>query len=171
MTELKPKRRHYLSKKESKSLLAEIRTRLGDLPLTPRKVESVDFGYFKIMIMDSMPCIAIREDLVFPTLRCLLDLGHEWMPHLIVDRGATLALARGAHLMLPGIRGLSGSFNEGDIIAIVDEGTSKAVAVGVALKDSRVIIEAIDSGGKGRAARNIHRPGDIIWKACNLLSQ
>lgn len=168
---MKPKRRHYLSKKDTKRLIKEFRDSYPRFPLSPSRVEEVEFDEFTIYVLDGVPCIADKGDVVFPTLYCLLRVGHEWIDYVVVDRGATLALARGAHLMAPGVKGIEGEFGEGSIVAVVDLDSGKPVAIVKALVNSQELRRLVESRGKGRVALNIHRPGDKVWRACEILRQ
>jgi PUA-domain protein len=170
--ELKAKRRYYLSKKELKaleSLLAEswLKKLVGNL--RSREVELAIFDNFEIIIVDKKPCLVRRHSLLFPTLRCLYSTNFSSYPAVIIDRGATLALTRGADLMAPGIKKVSSSFSSGEVIVAVDEKILKPVAVLQALMNSNEIEELIRVKGKGKVAKNIHRPNDIIWKASQSL--
>ena len=55
------------------------------------------------------------------------------------------------------------------IVAIVDESTKVPVAVGEALMSSGEILERLSGERRGRALRNIHRPGDEAWEASKVL--
>ena len=166
--ELKPKRRYFLSKKELKSLERTLSNSwmgawLGSL--RSRSVECAVYESFSIYIIDGAPCLVRVEDIIFPTLKCLLRSDVKNYPHLIVDRGASLALARGADLMAPGIREVPSRFVKGEVVVAVDEEIRKPVAVLQALRDSKEIEELVRSKGKGKVAKNLHRPNDKIWKA------
>ncbi len=99
------------------------------------------------------------EGNVFPSLLYLLKVQNlEKYPGLIVDRGASLALTRGADLMAPGVRSVQSSFDAGEVVIALDEELNKPVAVLKALMPSSQIEELVRSRGKGKVAKNLHRP-------------
>ena len=160
---MKIRRRHYLSKREIKEILRKYKLpgmiTGGKLPNMVRALADD----IEVYIINNIACIAIIGGTAIPTLRCLLEYGFEWMPYLIVDRGAARALVRGAHLMAPGVKAVAKEFKASDIIIAVDEESMKPVAVLKALVDSDKLANMIETKAKGRVALNIHRPGDKLW--------
>ncbi len=170
---IKPKRRHFLSKKEVKILESSIKgSWISEIvgTLRSKSVESAVFDNFEIYIANGVPILAKAKKDIFPLLSFLLSLRNvETFPTIIVDRGASLALARGADLMAPGIRKISHKFELGEIIVAIDEEIKKPVAVLRSLSSSNKIEELIESKGKGKVAKNLHRPNDRIWRAVKYL--
>ena len=89
---------------------------------------------------------------------------------ITVDEGAAAALRRGKSLLPAGVRGVSGDFERGDPISVVD-GSGQAVAAGLAgygASDAKQIAgvrsDAIAGilGYPGRAAM-IHADDLVIW--------
>jgi predicted RNA-binding protein (TIGR00451 family) len=174
MSEIKIKARHLLSKKEKKAVKA-LMAKMGVNIDTSGSIEKarIDVGGLKnleVLIVNGRPVLLFREESVEPLL-CYMVRSRDTLgyPKVIVDRGASAAVARGANLMLPGIRGVEGSFNEGDIVVIVDEESGIPVAVGKALLPSSVILESIKGKHKGVAVKVLQRPGDRLWSLCDSI--
>ena len=74
--------------------------------------------------------------------------------------GAIPYVCNGADVMSPGITGIDGDFNEGDLVIVKDEKHRKSLAVGVALVSSVDMMEM----QKGKAVKSIHYVGDKLWK-------
>ncbi len=162
--DVRPSKRYPASKKERRRLAAELEPVLGR---EPGSMEIAEFKEgFRIIIVDGFPAVIEHSDRKLPHLLALVRKRIEpRMPRVVVDRGATQAVARGATLMVPGIRSVEGEFKQGDIVIVVDEEAGVPVAVGVALMDSEEIRERLAGERRGRAVRILHRPGDKYWKA------
>lgn len=156
--------RYKLSKKAVRELMQEVSSSLGNPPMNWEDVEEAKAEEYTVYFDSGMPCLARVNRALIPTLQCLLKRGFSWLPYVVVDRGATQALGRGADLMAPGIRRVSGSFKEGAIVAIVDEQSNVPVCVGRALKDSNTIDSMAKEKAKGKVIENVHYPGDGLWK-------
>lgn len=81
-----------------------------------------------------------------------------FFPYVLVDMGAIKFVCNGAKLMRPGIVQF-GSFGRNDIVVIKDEEHGKALAVGIAIEDSKTAI----SLSKGYIINNLHYVGDKFW--------
>ncbi|MCE4619807.1 MAG: DUF1947 domain-containing protein [Desulfurococcales archaeon] len=167
--DLRPSKRYPASKKEKKIVAKALSSLFQGL--TPETVEHVEFRDGTVMyIVDGTPCIIIVDDRVIPHLKCLLS--HRagiTLPLVIVDRGATAAVGRGADLMVPGIRGMEGEFEAGDLVVVMDEEARVPVAVGEALLSSEEIREKLAGERRGKAVKILHRPGDRYWKMAEAL--
>ncbi len=84
------------------------------------------------------------------------------LPRVIVDLGAVRPIANGADVMGPGVKEVEGSFNEGDLVAVVDERLRAVIALGRALRPSSEARE------RGKTIKNIHHAGDPLWRAVSL---
>jgi PUA-domain protein len=167
--ELKVTKRYKLSKKELKALRQEIAKNYPRFPLqTLEDVEYAKVGGMEFIIIGGIPAFFTLEKQLVPVLLFLLRRGYDWLPTAVVDRGASKALARGADLMVPGIRSVD-EFDEGEIVAIIDEESRAPVAVGRALMSSREIEEKLSGERRGKAVKNLHYPGDQVWEAAKLL--
>jgi PUA domain protein len=74
--------------------------------------------------------------------------------------GAIKFVCNGAKVMRPGIIDFD-YFRNGDIVVVKDQMHGKALAVGLALKDS----EVAKAMSKGYIIDNLHYISDKIWKA------
>lgn len=162
---MKAKRRHPLSKKDAKKLVKTVQERLPGLINDYNVIELVDYGDFKVYVVDSVPCLAEVKGKLIPLLKCLLKRGTGSIPRVYVDPGATKALGRGADLMVPGIRRFEGEWEPGVIVVAVDERYNAPVAVLEALISSRELDERLKGERRGKAFKNLHRPGDDLWEA------
>ena len=174
MATIKIKSRHPLSKKERKAfrdVLAKIGIDIKAGSLIERaRIEVSDRKDIELLIVDGSPVLVFREGRIEPLLcyavRTRNTLGY---PKVIVDRGASVAVARGANLMLPGIKDVEGAFNANDVVVIVDEESGIPVAVGKALLSSTSIMEALKEKRRGVAVKTLQRPGDRLWKLCEII--
>jgi len=172
MAEVKVKARHPLSKKEKravKSIMAKVGINI-DMNGIVEKAR-VDVGGHRnldVIIVNGTPTLIIGGERVEPLL-CYMVRSRDTLgyPRVIVDRGASAAVARGANLMLPGIRSVEGSFNEGDIVVIVDGESGIPVAVGRALLSASTILDSVREKRKGIAVKTLQRPGDKLWGLCD----
>jgi PUA domain protein len=159
MSEKNP--RHFLRDKEAKALLNEAsRTLKADLKqIVPGKptVEAVKTDAADIFLLNGRPLLAKAKGKFYPTL-VFTEL-FPIMPRVVVDMGAVPHVCNGAHVMAPGIRGLHGEFERGDLVVIVDEKHSKALAIGEALFSHDEMVRV----NKGMVIRTIHFVGDKTW--------
>ncbi|AFZ70137.1 PUA-domain protein [Caldisphaera lagunensis DSM 15908] len=161
---IKISKRHLLSKKEIKEVRDQILKEYPNLPMEWDKVEIAVYQDISFYLDNNFPCIVKKGDLIFPTLLCLLKRDNSWMNGVIIDRGATNAVSRGADLMLPGIKGVRGEFKEKSIIAAYDQDKGVPVMIGRSLYNSKEISDLIKQKAKGKAIENLHYSGDLIWK-------
>ncbi len=160
----KPVRRHMLAKKDVKRILAELEDTLPGFPLSHKdRVEVLDYGDYKVYLVNGEPGLAEVKGRLIPHLKWLLKHGVGQLPSVKVDPGATRAVGRGADLMVPGITGVEGDFEEGSIVVVVDERYNAPIAVGVALMSSTAIRERLAGERRGKAVKVLHRPGDRVW--------
>ena len=124
-----------------------------------RSFEELPVDQSLIFFADGKPLILRKQGTLFPSLK--FDELINAMPQIVVDMGAVAHVANGAQIMRPGIRQVKGEFAKGELVVIVDEKFSKAIALGVAEMDS----EAMKSLTKGRVITNIHYVGDELWKS------
>ena len=165
-------KRYKLSKKEIKNFIKLINNIYNNFNLSKKdEIEYVKINNIEIYLINNKPIFyKLSKEKLIPILLYLLKNRYEWLPRVIVDRGATRAVGRGADLMVPGIRALD-EFNEGDVVVIVDEETRVPVAVGIALLSSEAIRERLLGERKGKAIKTIHYPGDKVWEAAKLLEK
>lgn len=155
------KRRHFLRKRDSKQLVEELRTVIGNEAekLFKENIEVVktDLGE---LYAENKVVLAFRIDgRLLPSLRALNN-GLVHLPTVTVDMGAVPYVTNGADIMAPGITDISIGLKAGQIVAIVDERYGKSLAVGELLFDREEILQM----KKGKAVRNLHYVNDEIWK-------
>jgi predicted RNA-binding protein (TIGR00451 family) len=167
--DFRPSKRYPASKKERRRVASLLSNFISGVE--PESVEHVEFRDGTILyIVNSLPCIIVVGEKPLPHLKCLLQYKDRvLLPKVVVDRGATAAVGRGADLMVPGIRRLDGTFNSGEVVIIVDEQASVPIAVGEAIMSSEEILEKLAGERRGRAIRVLHRPGDRFWKMAEAL--
>lgn len=160
-----------LSKKERRSLLERLKPYYTRIPFSEkadlRLVKArTDSGEYEIITVDGVPCLFEWSDgRIYPTLQCLKAFGVDWLKGVVlVDKGAAIALAKGAHLMIPGVVGVEGSFTRGDVVAALYHETRTPVMVGVAEVDSSALEKLYREKARGRAVRRVHRLGDALWE-------
>jgi malignant T-cell-amplified sequence len=81
-------------------------------------------------------------------------------PSVTIDMGAIKFVCNGAKVMRPGIVHFD-SFKNGDIVMVKDQIHGRALAVGLALKDS----ETAKAMSKGYIIDNLHYISDKMWEA------
>ena len=81
--------------------------------------------------------------------------------------GAIPYVCKGANIMVPGIVEVNGDFKKGDVLLVVDEKHSKAIAIGESLLSSDELFKV----KKGVAAKNLHFVSDKIWNIANKLTE
>jgi PUA domain protein len=166
-----------LSRREARLLMERIKRAFPAFPLEPEIVERASFegpGY--IYVLDGEPCFWEKEEggRLIPITLCLepSSAGYTWLPGaVIVDKGAALALARGANLMVPGVREVVGSFSEGDIVAAIYRGSEgeAPIMVGEARIDSERLKVLASERGRGVAVKKLHHVGDKVWQAARII--
>jgi len=162
----KPVRRHMLSKRDARIILREAKERLPGFTLETQNIELVEYEGFTIYRIKGEPALIRLNDKIIPHVKWLLKHGVGGLPYVKVDQGATRAIGRGANnLMVPGITGVQGHFNEGDVVVIVDERYNTPIAVGIALMGSSELRDKLSGERRGKAIRILHRPGDRIWRS------
>ncbi len=166
---MKVSARYRLSKKQLREVRGELEAALPGVELKPGEVEYAKVDGVEVYIVGGVPCAAKLGGRIIPLLTCLLKRGSGGYPALVVDRGAARAVARGADLMAPGVVEVRGEFKRGDIVLIVDSETGVPVAVAEALEDSGEVRARVESRGRGKVAKTLHRPGDRLWRAADAL--
>jgi len=122
------------------------------------KVEAVRVGEARLLIVDGSPLILEVEGFTVPTLAFREAL--DGLPMVVVDMGAVPHICRGADVMAPGVRSVEGSFEEGEVVRVVDERYGKALSIGAALTSSSEVSRL----GRGKVVKNLHYVGDSVWR-------
>jgi PUA domain protein len=148
----------------SKSEAAELLHRLGSAwpqDIIPKvktiKVYEVEQG--KRLLFCEETVAVQMQDTIVPFLGGKSEMLQRF-PSVTVDMGAVKFVCNGAKIMRPGITSF-GSFKKGDVVVVKDQTHGKALAVGVALEDSK----AAESMSKGYVVENLHYISDKMWEA------
>jgi len=153
----KLRKRRALKHKEIEKLLEEI-SNYTALLKEDKIEEAVTSEGTIVYLLNSVLQFFRFKDTVYPTLRCNCV---DRLPSVIVDMGAVPYVCKGADIMAPGIKELSGEFPEGAIVVIRDINYKKALAIGKALKN----FQEIKITKKGKVITNLHYVGDEIWQS------
>jgi PUA domain protein len=151
-----------LRKKEIQKLIAEIRVN-DDLPIETNlnKTTSVEVtkhsSGFTIYLVNGNPSYVRKNNNLFPVLsnEKLVNL----LNRITVDMGAIPYICNGADVMAPGVVNVSGDFDYGVLVTIIDENHGKAIAIGKAAFNSK----DIRNSEKGKVVTILHYVGDRIW--------
>ena len=160
---MKVGRRHQVKARRAKELVIKIskilknnffdaadkRTRIEVIELSPKS---------EFIILNNEVAFIQVEDEFFPTLLNTSSLDE--LPTLTVDMGAVPYICNGADVMAPGLVKIVGDFTVGDVLVIVEERFSKAIAVAKALYAVKEVAEK----KRGKIAINLHYVGDIFWE-------
>lgn len=154
-------RRYSLKSKESKRLVCDISEKLhfnfeeffGSKP----KIEIAEFDTGKILLIKGKPLFFQTNYLIYPTLLFYKFL--ESLHKVVVDMGAVPYVCKGANIMVPGIVRMSGEFEAGELVVIVDEKHTKGIALGQSLFSS----SEIQNKKKGIVIKNLHFVSDKFW--------
>ena len=153
--------RYFLKDKESKALLDEasrkLKTDLRQILAGKPNLEVVRAEIGDIFLANGRPLLVEAKGSLFPAL--VFNELLATMPKIVVDMGASPFICKGADVMAPGIRRFEGSFCKGDLVVVVDERHSKAVAIGETLFDYQEALKA----KRGAVVKNIHFVGDKTW--------
>lgn len=144
----------------SKSEIKELNQRLAPFSIELSKKDAVDLVENELgaeyHVNGQVWFILINEELV-PHLKLLQE--RRLLKKVTVDMGAIKFVTNGANVMRPGVTAVEEGIAVGELVAIVDEGHGKALAVGRALFDSQGIREAAE----GKVVANLHHISDKRW--------
>jgi PUA domain protein len=161
-------RRYFLKEKESKELLnrasEKLKINLNEILKDRTNVEIIQIESTQIFLMDGKPILAQTSENFYPTLVFTEFL--EQAPKVTVDMGAVPHVCKGANIMAPGIRNITGQFQKGDLVIITDEKHNKPIALGEALQDT----EQTRNTKQGAVIKNIHYVGDKTWNQLKQLT-
>jgi PUA-domain protein len=160
MAELTFRKRHRLKSKEVRALGLRMAEAVGTDMLSSQdavdRARGVDMDY---LIVDRRVAFLVVDEVSFPTLRTLLDVGLDgkWVE---VDGGAVRFLANGADCMAPGVVNADPGIAPGDWVYVRDGIHRRPLSVGRALMSGGEMVVA----DKGKAVAVIHWVGDRIWE-------
>ena len=155
----------FLSKREINSLTEELNNILliPDLPKI-KQVKSFELTDDTEILSSSNFILVRNEDSLFPFLQDSDTLSS--IPKLIVDKGAIPFVCKGANIMRPGIKTISGDFPLNSIVVISEDEHNQNLAVGKSLHSSDELLDL----SKGMVVQNLHFVGDNIWNSCKDLN-
>ena len=79
---------------------------------------------------------------------------------IVVDFGAVRYVTNGADIMRPGITKIDPSIKKGDIVRIIEETKSRALAIGKAMFDA----PELQAKNSGKVVKNLHTIQDSVWE-------
>ncbi|MEM2121216.1 MAG: PUA domain-containing protein [Candidatus Woesearchaeota archaeon] len=149
-----------LSNKELRILSKEI-SNYGFPVKKGDEVYSTILEGLKIYIINKKVGFFCFKEKIVPSLHIMLENKNilDLMKKIFVDKGAIIAVVKGADVMRPGIVSFSDDLKRGDVVAILDENNKQVLAIGEMLFNS----EEIKGMNSGRIAKNIHHYNDKIW--------
>ncbi len=161
-------RRHRIKRKEARRLAAIASERwpeLADFISSARDSEfELVYTEAQVLLVDRVPVLLLADREPIPAITGLEKFNVD-VPKVTVDVGAVPYIAKGAHVMVPGILSISRDFKEGAGVAVTEEKLGSIIAVGIALMSS----DEIRLSSKGRAVKNIHHVGDKLWRVYSKL--
>jgi len=144
-----------MKRRDARGLLDELESLFGVTGV--KKAEEADYEDKKVYILDDRMAFIRDVNGIYPFLG---GVEVDRLPSVVVDMGAIPYVCNGADIMAPGIKEITGGFEEGDIVVVRDVTHRKALSVGRALKSSA----EIEASRKGRVIQNLHYVGDKLWK-------
>ncbi|MUV85490.1 RNA-binding protein [Natronomonas sp. CBA1123] len=152
------KSRHHLRSDEISELEADLADHLG-VDLDGDSYERVEFTDVdrEVVLVDGDPLVASFDGDLFLTVRG----ANEYPPqnHVVtVDSGAISFVSDGANVMRPGITEATDDIEPGDLVVIVEETHSKALAIGRAEADGDDMV-----GDSGKVVESLHHVGDDLY--------
>lgn len=155
---MKIKSRNILRKTDRKALVNDIIEAFGDAStFENKKLEYVESEGLDFIFVDGEPLLFKTDGKIFLTVKGALRLNPA-RRKVVVDPGAVKFIINGADTMSPGIVESDPDIKIGDLVIIVEKAHGKAIGIGKALMDGKLMI-----GGKGKAVKSIHYVGDEIW--------
>ncbi|WP_178915353.1 RNA-binding protein [Natronomonas gomsonensis] len=153
------KSRHHLRSDEISELEADLADHLG-VDLDGDSYERVEFTDVdrEVVLVDGEPLVASFDGDLFLTVRG----ANEYPPqnHVVtVDSGAISFVSDGANVMRPGITEATDDIEPGDLVVIVEETHSKALAIGRAEADGDDMV-----GDSGKVVESLHHVGDDLYE-------
>ena len=159
------KQRHFINKTQIRELKEEILPQYDEKFLTqifPKKCQ-IEL----ILTEDGDTLYAVNnilklwksKDGYIPVLTLLLNKQVD-LKTVVVDMGAIRFVTNGADVMRPGITKIEPTIKKNEIIQIVDETHSRALALGKALFDAKTM----ESKASGKVIKNLHTIKDNVWK-------
>jgi PUA domain protein len=153
-----------LKDRDSKPLIEQLRKIPGLAELSHKgRVEIQTVKDAEIISVNGDPVAVKVQNRLVPILLNVKAV--EKLPKVVVDMGAVPHVVGGADIMAPGIRKVQGSFNQNDLLVIVDEKYGKSLAIGSSLLSSEILA----STKKGKVITNLHYVGDPVWETVKVV--
>ena len=149
--------RHFLSEKESKKVLEEIKKKYnidvkGKVEIGKEKKK---IYYF----IDGL--LSFFSEELIPTL-CFIKKYNPPLPYVVVDEGAVKHIVNGADLFAPGIVEYNCDCKEGDIVVVKTKTGIPIAVIKVVMNKEKAMTEK-----RGKFGINLHYLTDEIWDMCN----
>ncbi len=160
-------RKYSLTVKESKRLIDEALSKFPGIEAVIKRrktsLQALEVPWkgktAKVLFYEGEPLLVQLPDGTLLPFLTAVEKYHLSIPKVVIDKGAIMPVAKGAHVMGPGIVRVEGEFNPGDVVVVVEETRGYVIAVGLA---ERPHAEAKE---RGRTVKNLHHAGDPIWRA------
>ncbi len=162
---MKIKHRHFIRKSELKPLKDEILKQYDEKfvdQIFPKKsnVEVIETeAGDTLFAINNVLKLWKSKDGYIPVLTLLLNKQVD-LKTIVVDFGAVRYVTNGADIMRPGITKIDPQIKKGDIVTIVEETKSRALALGKALFDA----PEMEAKSSGKAIKNLHTIQDSVWE-------
>ncbi|OLS14505.1 MAG: PUA domain containing protein [Promethearchaeota archaeon CR_4] len=158
------KTRHFLSSKEVKKLVEELKIRFGGsldafLGVKPQIERIVLDNNEELLAINKIVSFWKRGESYIPLLKLLIDRVVQ-LKTVVVDMGAVKFVTNGADVMRPGIRRIDPTIREGDVVVVVDENNARPLAVTQAKLDA----PQMESTREGKVLKNLHTINDFLWE-------
>ena len=162
---MKIKQRHFIRKSELKPLKDEILKHydqkfVDQIFPTKSNVEVIETeAGDTLFAINNVLKLWKSKDGYIPVLTLLLNKQVD-LKTIVVDFGAVRYVANGADIMRPGITKIDPLIKKGDIVRIIEETKSRALAVGKALFDA----PEMEAKSSGKVIKNLHTIQDSVWE-------
>ncbi|MBB5253902.1 RNA-binding protein [Sulfurisphaera ohwakuensis] len=149
--------RHFLSEKDSKKLISEIKNKYGiDIE------GKIEIGKEKKQVYYFVNgLLSFFSEELIPTL-CFIRKYNLQLPSVTVDEGAVKHIINGADLFVPGIVEYNCNCKEGDIVLVKTKTNIPIAIIKVLMDKEKALNEK-----KGKFGINLHYLNDKIWEMCN----
>ena len=160
--DMQVKARNHLSKKDKRTLFAQLADLFGEEVEDSIKrdliIEEVRTNEGTYIVANRRIWVFEYENKKIPTIHYLRNHAYS-LPKIVVDIGAIRFITNGADVMAPGIVFFDESIRSGSIVIIHEEKANSILGVGQSLVSS----EDFSKTKKGKVIKNLHHLRDSIW--------
>ena len=149
--------RHFVSEKESKRILEEIKKKYN--VTVEGKIEEGKEKKKVYYFIDGL--LSFFSEELIPTL-CFIRKYNPPLPSVTVDEGAVKHIVNGADLFVPGIVQYNCDCKEGDVVVVKTKTGIPIAVIKVTMNKEKALSEK-----KGKFGINLHYINDEIWDMCN----